>query len=162
MGVTGDQSCHGCRLIPVYRTTTAEQRARAIDFWLAHQTLAEPCIAERRSHELVYMALDGEDRIAGLTTVSLGRRTQDGRHLYDFRIFIAPGHRIPFLMRELTNRSRDLLRTVSRPLPAAGMRLVADNPKLARPGIRRYLQRQGYILRGADRQGRDQWFAPFP
>ena len=53
-------------------------------------------------------------------------------------------------MRELTNRTRDLLRRDSRTTPASGMRLVADNPKLHRPGIRRYLVRQGYLPAGPE------------
>ena len=40
----------------------------------------EPCLAERRSHELVYLALAADGRIGGLTSVSLGRRDTDGRN----------------------------------------------------------------------------------
>jgi hypothetical protein len=140
---------------------TPAQRAEAIAFWFDHRAVSESCIAERRSHELVYMARSPDGRLAGLTTVSLGRRTQDGRNIYDFRIFVAPTDRVPYLARELTNRSRDLLRDDSRTTPAAGMRLVADHPKLARPGIRRYLERHGYVHRGQNRHGRDLWFVPF-
>jgi hypothetical protein len=148
-------------LTPVYRNVTPAQRAEAIAFWYDHRAVNESCIAERRSHELVYMARGPDGRLAGLTTVSLGRRTRDGRNVYDFHIFIAPIDRVPYLARELTNRSRDLLHEDSRTTPAAGMRLVADHPKLAGPGIRRYLERHGYLHRGLDRHGRDLWFAPF-
>jgi hypothetical protein len=41
------------------------------------------------------------------------------------------------------------------------LRLVADNPKLMRPGMRRYLERHGFVYRGTDRHGIDRWFAPF-
>ena len=155
----GDQF-HGYALIPVYRTVTAAQRREAIAFWFEHGALTETCIAERRSHELVYLARAPGGRLAGLTTVSLGRRSQDGRNVYDFRIFIAPADRVPYLALELTHRSRDLLRHDSRTTPAAGMRLISANPKLAGPGIRRYLERHGYQYRGQDRQGRNLWFAP--
>jgi len=149
------------RLVPVYRHTTAVQRAAAIAFWFKHRALTESCLAERRSHELVYLALAEDERIAGLTSVSLGRRGTDRRNVYDLRIFIAPDDRVAYLMRELTNRTRDLLREDSRTTPASGMRLVADNPKLHRPGLRRYLERQGYCPRGRNRHGIDQWFSAF-
>ena len=148
-------------LLPVYRRTSQTQRAAAIAFWHEQRALRETCLAERRSHELVYMALAPDLGIAGLTSVSLGRRSQDGRNVYDFRIFVAPSHRSSFLARELTHRSRNLLRTDSLTHPAAGMRLFAEDPKLRRPGIRRYLERHGYLYRGQNRQGQDLWLAPF-
>lgn len=156
------ESFQGYTLVPVYRRTTEFQRAQAIGFWLEYRVLQGACVADRRSHELVYMALIPDGQIAGLTSVSLGRRGQDGRNVYDFRIFVAPAHRSTFLARELTNRSRDLLLADSRIWPAAGMRLFAEDPKLCRPGIRRYLERHGYRYRGQNRHGQDHWFASFP
>jgi hypothetical protein len=156
------ESFRGYTLLPVYRRTTEAQRTQAIDFWLGHRVMSGACVAERRSHELVYVALTADGQMAGLTSVSLGRRGHDGRNVYDFRIFIAPPHRSAFLARGLMNRSRDLLQADSLRWPAAGMRLFAEDPKLCRPGIRRYLERQGYLYRGQNRQGQDLWFAPFP
>lgn len=155
------ETFRGYALLPVYRRTSQAQRAAAIAFWHQQGALREPCLAERRSHELVYIALAPDRQIAGLASVSLGRRTQDGLTVYDFRVYIAPAHRIPYLVRELANRSRELLRADSLTRPAAGMRLFAEDPKLARPGIRRYLERQGYLYRGQSRKGQDHWFAPF-
>jgi hypothetical protein len=66
-----------------------------------------------------------------------------------------------YLVRELTDRTRALLKADSERRPASGMRLVADNPKLMRPGMRRYLERHGCVYRGTDRHGIDRWFAPF-
>lgn len=152
---------HGYTLTPVYRIVTFEQRNEAIRFWFEQGAINESCVAERRSHELVYLARAPDGRLAGLSSVSLGRRNPDGRTVYDLRLFIAPGHRIPYLVREMTNRTRDLLKADSQAHPASGMRLSADNPKLMRPGIRRYLERQGFVFRGPDRHGVDRWFAPF-
>lgn len=157
----GMDAFHGYPLIPVYRTVTAEQRGEAIRFWFEQGAINESCVAERRSHEPVYLARAPDGRLAGLTSVSLGRRNADGRTVYDLRIFIAPAHRIPFLVRELTDRTRALLKADSQRHPASGMRLVADNPKLMRPGMRRYLERHGFLYRGSDRHGVDRWFAPF-
>jgi hypothetical protein len=152
---------HGYPLVPVYRRVTAEQRSEAIRLWLDQGGLKELCVAERRSHGLVYLARDPDGRLAGLSSVGLGRRNADGRTVYDLHVFIAPAHRIPYLARELTRRTRDLLKADSRQHPASGMRLTADNPKLMRPGIRRYLERHGFQPRGTDQRGVDRWFAPF-
>jgi GNAT superfamily N-acetyltransferase len=162
VGSVKPKSFRDYTLLPVYRRTTEALRNQAIGFWLRHRVLQGACVADRRSHELVYVALAPDGEIAGLTSVSLGRRGQDGRNVYDFRIFVDPAHRASSLARELTNRSRDLLQVDSRTWPAAGMRLFAEDPKLRRPGIRRYLERHGYHYRGQNRHGQDQWFAPFP
>lgn len=158
---SGGDAFRGYRLIPVYRTVTAEQRGEAIRFWFEQGAINESCVAERRSHELVYLARDPDGRLAGLSSVSLGRRNGDGRTIYDLRVFIAPPHRILFLARGLTDRTRALLKADSQRHPASGMRLVADNPKLMRPGMRRYLERHGFVYRGTDRHGLDRWFTPF-
>lgn len=159
---TEPERFRGYTLLPVYRRTSEALRNQAIGFWLGHRTLQGVCAAECRSHGLVYVAMTADGQIAGLTSVSLGRRGPDGRNVYDFRIFIAPPHRSLALARKLTNGSRDLLRADSLSWPAAGMRLVAEDPKLLRPGIRRYLERQGYVYRGQNRHGQDLWLAPFP
>lgn len=121
----------------------------------------ESCLAERRSRELVYLARTLDGRLAGLSSVSLGRRSPDGRTVYDLRVYIAPPHRILSLARRLTLQTRDLLRADSLVHPAAGLRLLADHPKLRRPGIRRYLERHGFQPRGTDREGAERWFTPF-
>ena len=157
----GRDSFRGYLLIPVYRTVTVEQRREAIRFWFEEGAINESCVAERRSHELVLVARAPDGHLAGLTSVSLGRRNPDGRTVYDLRVFIAPAHRNLYLVRELTDRTRALLKADSERRPASGMRLVADNPKLMRPGIRRYLERHGCVYRGTDRHGIDRWFAPF-
>ena len=39
--------------------------------------------------------------------------------------------------------------------------IITENPKLMRPGVYRYFQRQGYLYRGKSVQGLDRWWAPF-
>ena len=161
-GLAGDATTvEAYRLIPVYRVATPQQRGEAIRLWLDHGFLDESCVAERRSQELVYLARSPQGELAGTSGVSLGRRGPDGRTVYDLRLFIAPGHRIPGLARELTWRTRDLLDADRARRPASGMRLTADNPKLMRPGVRRYLERHGLLFRGTDRHGVERWFVPF-
>ncbi|MGE5153450.1 MAG: hypothetical protein ACM3ST_05485 [Bdellovibrio bacteriovorus] len=157
----GGAEYRGYRLVPVYRDVTAAQRAEAIRFWFEQGAINESCVAERRSHELVYLARASNGKLAGVTSVSLGRRNPDGRTVYDLRIFIAPDHRTPCLARELVERTRTLLKADSLRHPASGVRLSADNPKLMRPGMRRYLERHGFAYRGTDRRGIDRWFWSF-
>lgn len=157
----GVEAFPGYHLIPVYRAVTGEQRAEAIRFWFENRFLNESCLAERRSRELVYLARTPDGRLTGTSGVSLGRRGPDGRTVYELRLFIAPSNRLPSLIRDLTRRTRDRLKADCLEHPASGMRLTADNPKLMRPGIRRYLERHGFLFRGADRHGVDRWFLPF-
>ena len=148
-------------LTPVYRQTTPAVRDEAVAFWFAQGALRESCLAHRRSYELVYIARGADGHLAGTTSVSLGRRTREGLNVYDLRIFIARPHRGQVLARELMRHSRDLLQRDSLIHPAAGLRLFAEDPKLRRPGIRRYLERNGYRYRGPDRKGQDIWYSPF-
>jgi GNAT superfamily N-acetyltransferase len=136
-------------------------RSEAIGFWLGHRLLGESCLVERRSHELVYLARAPDGQLAGLATVGLGRRTHDGRNIYDLRVYVAPPHRGSPLALALVQSSRELLRADSLVHPAAGLRVIAEIPKLARPGIRRYLERHGFVHRGRTSQGFDCWVAPF-
>jgi hypothetical protein len=54
--------------------------------------------------------------------------------------------RVPYLMRAVTNATRDLLRDFPYPEgPLAGLLIETENRKLMRPGIRRYLERHCYL-----------------
>jgi hypothetical protein len=77
-------------------------------------------------------------------------------------MFLHPADRVPFLMRAVTNATRDLLRGLPHPGgPVAGMLIETENRKLMRPGIRRYFERHGYLYRGRTGRGLDLWLAPF-
>ena len=130
-------------------------------FWLDQGALASRAAAERRAHQLILLVRRSDGRLAGMSTA--GTETAgDGRRYYVYRMFLAPEDRVPYLMREVTNESRDLLRASEHPEgPTAGMLIETENRKLMRPGIRRYLARHGYVYTGRSRRGLDLWLAPF-
>lgn len=130
-------------------------------FWLAQGALASRAEAERRAHELVFLVRHGDGLLSGVSTVAL-QTGADGRTYYAYRMFLRQEDRVPYLMRAVTNASRDLLRDFSGPEPKpAGMLIVTENPKLMRDGIHRYFLRHSYLYRGKTARGLDQWLAPF-
>lgn len=100
--------------------------------------------------------------LVGVSTVGLKPRPTDGRALYHFRMFLRREHRQPYLMRAVTNGTRDFLRAFRHPsADPAGMLIVTENRKLMRAGIQRYLARHGYQYRGRGPRGLNVWLAPF-
>ncbi len=151
----------GYRLEPVFRAGSPEQRAEAVAFWLAQGAIAHRQEAERRAFELVYLVRRGDGALAGMSTAGV-QTGADGRTYYAYRMFLRPEDRVPYLMRAVTNASRDLLRDADTPEPKpTGMLIVAENPKLMRAGIRRWARRQGYRYCGKTPRGLDLWLAPF-
>lgn len=149
------------RLEGVYLAASPEQRAEAVAFWLGQGALPHRQAAERRARDLVYLVRRHDGALAGMSTVGL-RTGADGRTWYVFRMFLRPEDRAPYLMRAVTNATRDLLRGFEHPQGRpAGMLIVTENRKLMRPGIRRYFERHGYQYGGKTPQGLDLWLAPF-
>jgi hypothetical protein len=150
------------RLDNVYLHATAAQRAETRNFWLREQALADPREAERRTREVVLMVRrDDTTELVGVSTVAL-QRLRDSGAVYVYRMFLRREDRIPYLMRAVTNASRDFLRSFPHPqAPVAGMLIVTENRKLMRPGIRRYFERHRYQYRGKTLRGLDLWLAPF-
>ncbi|MBK1629341.1 hypothetical protein CKO31_01045 [Thiohalocapsa halophila] len=100
--------------------------------------------------------------LVGVSTVGLKPCPTDGRALYHFRMFLRREHRWPYLMRAVTNGSRDFLRAFRhRSADPAGMLIATENRKLMRAGIKRYLARHGDEYRGRGPRGLDVWLAPF-
>jgi GNAT superfamily N-acetyltransferase len=157
----GSTPCATYRLVPVYRRVSASQRSEAVNLWLGQRAILESCLADRRSYELVALARAPDGGLAGTASVSLGRRAPDGRNVYNLRMYVAPSHRLPGLARRLTLASVEVMRRDSLAHPAAGVRVIAENPKLARPGARRLLSRLGFGLKGKNREGQDHWFLSF-
>lgn len=149
------------RLENVHLKASAAQRAEAAAFWIEQRALRNPGEATRRSAELVYLVRRPDGALAGMSTVGL-RVGPDGRLYYVYRMFLRREDRTPYLMRAVTNASRDFLHGFPHPHgPVAGMLIVAENRKLMRPGIRRYFGRHGYQYHGKTPRGLDLWLAPF-
>lgn len=153
-----DQEFGGYRLGFVHGQASPVEQEEAVAFWLAQGAIASREIARQRAGELVYLARrDGV--LAGMSTAA--RKTLgDGRTFFLYRMFLAPAHRVPYLMRTMTNATRDAL-NATEGKTAAGMLIETENPKLMRPGVRAYFKRHGYLYRGKTPRGLDLWLAPF-
>jgi hypothetical protein len=146
----------------VHPRPNGEARAEAVAFWLDQGALADREAARRRARQLVLLVRRPDGCLAGMSTAGV-KTAADGRRFYAFRMYLRPEDRVPYLMREVTNRSRDLLRAGEHLQgPVAGMLIETENRKLMRRGIRRYFARHGYVYKGRNRRGLDLWLAPFP
>lgn len=149
------------RLENVCRATSVEQRAEAVAFWLTQGVLANRREGERRAFELVQLVRRRDGTLAGMSTAAL-KTAADERCYYVFRMFLRKEDRVPYLMRTVTNATRDVLRVLGDPVhQPAGMLIVTENRKLMRPGLRRYFHRHGYVFQGQTASGLDMWLAPF-
>jgi len=153
---------HDYRLEAVYLAVGDPQREEIIRFWREQRAVLNPTEAERRSREVVFMVRDGAGELVGLSTVGLKRLPDEDRPYYAYRMFLRSQDRTPYLMRAVTNATRDFLRDFDHPqLRPAGMLIVTENRKLMRAGIRRYFERHGYRYRGRNRKGLDVWVVEF-
>jgi len=153
---------HDYRLEAVYLAVGATQREEIIHFWREQRAVLNPTEAERRSREVVFRVRDGAGELVGLSTVGLKRLPDEDRPYYACRMFLRSQDRTPYLMRAVTYATWDFLRNFDHPQGRrAGMLIVTENPKLMRPGIRRYLERYGCRYRGRNRKGLDVWVAEF-
>jgi len=150
------------RLDSVYLNTTVEQRAEISAFWLRERAIVDAREAERRAHEVVFrVCRDDTGALSGVSTVSLAR-TANGRVYYAYRMFLRPQDRVPYLMWAVIAATRDFLREFEHPqAKPSGLLHVNENPKLMRPGARRFFLRHGYRYCGSNALGQDLWVAEF-
>ena len=146
----------------VYHRVTAQQRDAIVDFWLSYGAIDSTTEARRRSHQVVVLVRNPTGEIVGLSSVGLRNIPRlDGWH-YIYRMFIRPADRVSYLMKEITNCSRDFLRSFEHPkLPMRGLLIVTENRKLMRPGLRKLLLRHGYQPLGRSTRGLDWWRVDF-
>jgi hypothetical protein len=151
------------RLESVYLGACDAQRAEVTAFWLREKALADVAEATRRADEVVFhVRRDDSGELAGVSTVSLAR-AGDGRVYYAYRMFLRPQDRVPYLMWAVIAATRDFLAGFAHPQARpAGMLHINENPKLMRPGARRFFLRHGYRYCGTTPYGQDVWVAEFP
>ncbi|MCX7098149.1 MAG: hypothetical protein NTV43_09645 [Methylococcales bacterium] len=149
------------RLENVYLATSDEQRRAIGAFWLDEKALPHHVRAEQRAHEVVIMVYTADsNELAGVSTAS--PRRAGGRLYYAYRMFLRPQHRVPYLMWAVITATRNFLAGFNHPkVQAAGMLHINENPKLMKPGIRRFFLRHGYRYCGKNRHGHDIWVINF-
>ncbi len=150
------------RLIPVFRSTTPEQRAEVVDFWLREGALKNRPIAEQRAFELAYLIRDRQRMLAGVSTAQLAPAPgPDGQPAYFLRTFIRPADRTPGLPQRVIRETWQLLKRRTPPDGPQGAYLVGENPKLKRPGMQEQLARRGWDYLGLNAKGLPVWGKPF-
>ena len=145
----------------VYLRTTEAQRSEMVELWRNEGSGLEGADAERTSHEAVFLVRNPSGELAGVSTVAL-IRLKDGRRFYSCSLFLRPRDRVPYLMINVCDATRDFLRTFKHPLAQpAGMLNINENPRLMRPGARRIFVRHGYTYWGQTSKGEDVWATEF-
>ena len=153
---------HDYRIDYVYGHTTADQKRRVVDFWRRHRVLRNSQDAARRVDEVVFIAVDEHDRVVGVNTVYIECEPRNHKQYFFYRMFVQPGNRETRLMAFMTGKAFQHLKQLEMADKPAGLVIVAENPKLMRSGMRRYLERHGLslcgtLVSGHDAQGRDVW-----
>jgi hypothetical protein len=145
----------------VYLRTTEAQRSEMRELWRNEGSGLEGPEAERSSQEAVYMVRNPSGELAGVSTVAL-IRLKDGRRFYSCSLFLRPRDRVPYLMINVCDATRNFLRTFKHPVSQpAGMLNINENPRLMGPGVRKLFARHGYRYWGQTAQGEDVWITDF-
>lgn len=145
------------RIVPVFGCLGRQRAAELSEFWLSRGAIRDPAEARRRTAEAVFLVL-ADERIVGVNTVY---RAQLGEYWF-YRRFMDPAHRLAGLGPRLFRATVELLagRRDADGNPR-GIAVVAENPKLARPGARRMLARLGLRACGQTPRGQDVWRLDF-
>uniref|UniRef100_Q3ASM0 N-acetyltransferase domain-containing protein n=1 Tax=Chlorobium chlorochromatii (strain CaD3) TaxID=340177 RepID=Q3ASM0_CHLCH len=141
----------------VYLHISDAQRLEVMDLWQTENAITSAAERERRSYEVVVMVRHVSGAVVGVSTVTV-RTASNGKRYYYYRMFIHSSHRVPYLMRAVTNASRDFLATFRHPDgEVESFVVVTENPKLMRQGMRQLFERHGYTYKGKTSQGLDCW-----
>jgi hypothetical protein len=151
-----------CRIFWVHGTTTPEVRERIALFWLDNNAIRDTAEADRRAQEVGCIVVNAAAEIIGVNTVYRGSLVKDGPRYWFYRTFVRPGSRSPGLSSAVFRFTAKKLAAAPRDAEAPqGIVVVAENPKLARPGGRRRLERLGLQSRGVGPLGNEIWVLDF-
>lgn len=132
------------RFETVYRATTPALRAEAMAFWTAQRAIGDPAELERRAWQVACVMRNGADGIAGLSTVYMARLRLDAQlgTAPFYRHFIRPDARGGFGFVRLAALTCDALLAAGPDVPPLCV-FVAENPKMMRAGLVRFLGGRG-------------------
>ena len=147
------------RLVNIFDDPDNPLRARVTELWL-NAGLLNRDEAVRRSGEIVFVVMDSNDEVAGVSTAYLDSFRSPGDCYYFYRMYIAPAHRIHGMMEFITDKTRDYLRDTAGDR-ASGVVIITENAKLMRPGIKRRLRHIGFQHASKNPTGLDIWVSEF-
>jgi len=135
--------------------------AQLTEFWRRNGAIVDPRAARRRCAEVVCVARNGAGEIAGINSAAIADFSTAGDRHYFYRQFIRAQDRSVRLSTALVRAGVAALRAHARSAAVKGVVLVAENPKFARRGARRILERLGWRYLGKGPRGFDVWRIAF-
>jgi len=120
-----------------------------IDLWRRNNILPSGALPEDRVKQVVVAALDSSDRVIGVNTVyrnSFSDPVAGGASVpaFIYRQFIQVGSRAPHLMKIMTNLAFDVLNSNRVETDPKCLVIIAENPGVGRPGLKKLLESYGY------------------
>jgi hypothetical protein len=150
----------GYRLVNIFDEPGHPLRDAVVRFWTGEGILTSEQ-AHQRASDLVYVALDQHENVAGVSTVYIDDFRGPGERYYFYRLFIRPGDRVYGMMKYMTAVTRDYLRDRPGADKPLGVVVITENRKLMRPGIKREFRRIDFRSAGKTPQGLDIWISEF-
>lgn len=149
------------RLRPVLGALTPELQERVCAFWLREGALPDAAMAARRVRQVVYVVENAAAEIAGVSTAYIAVAPRLGRRFYFYRTFMREQDRRPRLPRLVLQLTYELLRERRPANGPLGMMIAGENPKLARRGTHRLLEKLGWEYLGLNPRGQPTWIKLF-
>lgn len=148
---------------PAFELTATWPQISAADgtdllaFWKAHGAIPNEAEARVRLKQVVLLARDGHENVAGVCTAIPMTPPQLGQPVYFWRGFVAPGHRGTRLIGTLLSRSCDLLEAYAREhdFPCIGMLLELENERFRKIGRKAEWQHPRFAYIGRSARGLD-------
>jgi hypothetical protein len=157
------ETIRGYSVHVVWNSLGPKRRDELVRFWLDHRAIPSVEEAQRRTQEVVCLALDPQDRIAGVSTVYVGPFGPGKKPYWFYRTFVRPDCRVPGLAIRLlrtTLRCLARLATEQAGLPK-GMVIITENRRLTHPGWHRKIAAEGMQRLGTTPDGMDVWRRDF-
>lgn len=148
------------RIMPVFQNTSEQLRAAIIGLWQRNRALPAGEDGTARAKQVALIAVDGNDRLAAVSSVyrapfaHSGLRLTENGDFYFFRTFVQPGDRTHNLPKKLTIHTYEHLKAVAAPDKPKGMIIVAENPKLTKKMLEHGLGPFGWVHIGQDARGK--------
>lgn len=150
---------HNYKIYDIHQNKTPEIRAAIIEFWQRNRILPPGVDPAQRVDQVVLVSIHESGHIAGVTTVyqedlrHIGCDDSFGKKYYFYRMFIQPRDRVPRMMDFMLKMTFDVLQSIKMPDKPEGLIVVFENRKASRRGVRRVIEKLGFIQIATDPRG---------
>jgi GNAT superfamily N-acetyltransferase len=158
-GPPAAETLHGISIHFLWGALDQQRKNELVDFWLQHRAIADVREAKRRTQEVVCLAIDAEDRIAGVSTVYIVPFGPEKTPHWHYRTFVRPDCRLPGIAVRILRASLRCLAQIaaSRRGLSAGLVILTENRRLKHPGWHKILIAEGMHYLGVTPDGMDVW-----